>query len=68
MPKGVNCPEQVNRNFILSYDSFDEELFNMLPDFIKNKMMTSVEYQAVKNPHSKSFTDQMLEDNEPVPF
>ena len=68
MPKGVNCPEQVNRNFILSYDSFDEELFNMLPDFIKNKMMTSVEYQAVKNPNSKSFTDQMLEDNEPVPF
>ena len=68
MPKGVPCPEQINRNFILSYDEFDEELFNMLPDFIKNKMMTSVEYQAVKNQNSKSFTDQMLEDNEPVPF
>lgn len=71
MPKGVTCPEQVNRNFILSYDNFDEELFNMLPDFIKNKMMTSVEYQAVKNPNSKSFTEQMLEDNgaeEPLSF
>ena len=68
MPKGVTCPEQVNRNFILSYDNFDEELFNMLPDFIKNKMMTSVEYQAVKNPNSKSFTEQMLEDNQEPPF
>lgn len=68
MPKGVPCPEQVNRNFILSYDNFDEELFNMLPDFIKNKMMTSVEYQAVKNPNSKSFTEQMLEDTQEPPF
>lgn len=54
MPKGVTCPEQINRSFVLSYDEFDTELFDMLPDFIKNKMMTSVEYQAVKNPESKS--------------
>lgn len=67
MPKGVTCPEQINRSFVLSYDEFDTELFDMLPDFIKNKMMTSVEYQAVKNPESKSFTEQILEDESQEP-
>lgn len=65
MPKGVVCPEQINRNFILSYDEFDEELFNMLPDFIKNKMMTSVEYQAVKNPASVNIPEPEKEDDLP---
>jgi hypothetical protein len=40
----------------------------MLPDFIKNKMITSVEYQAVKNPESKSFTEQIMDDNQEPPF
>jgi hypothetical protein len=68
MPKGVPCPEQINRSFVLSYDEFDVELFDMLPDFIKNKMITSVEYQAVKNPESKSFTEQIMDDNQEPPF
>jgi hypothetical protein len=68
MPKGVPCPEQINRSFVLSYDEFDVELFDMLPDFIKNKMITSVEYQAVKNPESKSFTEQIMDDNQDPPF
>ena len=68
MPKGVPCPEQINRSFVLSYDEFDVELFDMLPDFIKNKMITSVEYQAVKNPERKSFTEQIMDDNQEPPF
>lgn len=68
MPKGVPCPEQINRSFVLSYDEFDVELFDMLPDFIKNKMITSVEYQAVKNPKIKSFTEQIMDDNQDLPF
>jgi len=68
MPKGVPCPEQINRSFVLSYDEFDVELFDMLPDFIKNKMITSVEYQAVKNPKIKSFTEQIMDDNQDPPF
>lgn len=51
MPKGVKCPEQVNQTFILSYDQFDEDLFNELPDFIKDKMKGSLEYAGMKKPH-----------------
>jgi hypothetical protein len=69
MPKGVPCPEQINRSFVLSYDNFDVELFEMLPDFIKNKMMASVEYQAVKNPNSTTIpTSPEAEDESDLPF
>lgn len=64
LPKGVPCPEAINRTFVLSYDEFDKELFAMLPDFIKNKMMTSVEYKGMQNPHSTT----IVEESEEVPF
>ncbi len=44
MPKGLQCPAQVNPDFILSYDDFDHEAFENLPDFLKDKIKTSVEY------------------------
>lgn len=68
MPKGVECPEAINRPFVLSYDSFDVELFNMLPDFIKNKMVTSLEYEAVKNPHTKQFSQEEPIKEDDLPF
>lgn len=52
VPKGIQVPPQMTKSFVLSYDSFDEDLFNSLPDFIKQKMQTSAEYSAMKNPHS----------------
>ena len=51
MPKGVSCPPQVNPNFVLSFDNFNTELFDKLPDFIKIKIKSSMEYSAMVNPH-----------------
>jgi hypothetical protein len=53
IPKGFNVPEQVNKTQELYYDNFNEDLFNSLPDFIKTKMQTSVEWQAMKQPGTK---------------
>lgn len=50
MPKGVTCPEQINPTFVLSYDEWDQSKFDTLPDFIKNKMIGSMEYSAMKAP------------------
>jgi len=50
MPKGVKCPPQINPTFILSYDAFDKEKFGQLPEFIRNRMATSQEYQFLINP------------------
>lgn len=69
MPKGVNCPEQINNTFILSYDDFDINKFNTLPDFIRNKMQTSMEFANIQNPNYKeihnSSTDEIDDD---LPF
>lgn len=66
MPKGIQCPEQVNKTAILQYDSFDNSLFDSLPDFIKDKIRTSLEYTAFMNPtHVQAHQEQEVDD---LPF
>lgn len=50
MPKGVECPAQINKNTILEYDNFDYVLFDSLPDFIKDKIKNSKEFIAMQHP------------------
>ncbi len=62
--KGQNCPLAVNKPMILEYDNWNEELFHGLPDFIKKKIMTSEEYDQMKNPHK----DEYVRDGQPIEF
>jgi hypothetical protein len=55
MPKGSIKPEQHNPNYLLSYEDWDEEKFQALPDFIKNKMITTPEYHQLRNPDQDKF-------------
>jgi hypothetical protein len=57
LPKGMKAPEQINPTFVLDYDNFDVERFSTLPDFIKNKMMGSIEYAATMNPSHKNINE-----------
>jgi len=57
MPKGVTCPEAINPVFVLSYDDFDYVKFDSLPDFIKDKMKGSVEYQKMQAPAENSIPE-----------
>lgn len=70
IPKGIKVPDQINKTFVLSYDSFDQSLFDSLPDFIKTKMQGSLEYAAMKNPHAKTFSDasDITEPIDDLPF
>lgn len=69
MPKGVKPPEPMLKNFVLSYDHFDEEKFNSLPDFIKTKMQGSLEYTALKTPNSKHMPETIADnDDNDLPF
>jgi hypothetical protein len=61
VPKGMTVPKQINKSFVLSYDNFDEKAFETLPDFLKTKMRSSEEFQALYNPQTKT-TDQDYED------
>jgi len=47
LPKGMDCPELINERQELTYDNFKQELFESLPDFIKEKMIISKEYQSL---------------------
>ena len=50
LPKTMQCPKQINDTVIWDYDNPDQKVFDALPEFIRNKIVTSVEYITAKNP------------------
>ena len=44
LPKGLICPDQINESFVFTYDDFDAVKFSKLPEFLRQKMVTSFEY------------------------
>ncbi len=46
--KGMVCPPAINPIKVLSYDKFDNEFYEKLPTFIKDKMSKTPEYRAMK--------------------
>jgi len=65
VPKGIEVPEQINQTFCLSYDGFDQDIFESLPDLIKDKMKGSVEYAAMKQPNARDLNNVH---NDDLPF
>lgn len=47
LTKGVTCPPQINPTILLSYDNFDNSVFEALPNFIKEKMEKTPEYKKI---------------------
>ena len=45
--KGMTVPPQVNKSFELNYDSFDFNAFNSLPEYVRKKMESSLEYKQM---------------------
>ena len=45
--KGQTCKPPINKPKILTYQAWDQEYFDSLPDFIKDVMKTSTEYQSL---------------------
>lgn len=70
MPKGVKCPDQINQTMVLEYESFDWQLFNSLPDFIKLKVQSSAEFKEMQNPNQKDFqyANEIHEPIDDLPF
>ena len=67
IPKGMTCPEQINPSVVLSYDNFDESVFEALPDFLKEKIRSSKEYRAIANPQEVQ-THVVAADTDDLPF
>lgn len=59
VPKGLMCPDQINKSLILSYDNFDMDVYNSLPQWLKDKMSTTPEFKKISDSfHSVEFEKQ----------
>lgn len=52
VPKSMKCPEQFNKSIVWDFEQPDYVLLETLPDFIKDKIKSSVEYKMLQAPHS----------------
>ena len=63
LPKGMECPEQINPSYEFNYEPFDEDKFNKLPDWLRDKMKTSQEYKKAINPNHENIEEKDTETN-----
>jgi hypothetical protein len=71
MPKGLNCPEQMNPSVIFSVLEFDQKVFETFPDFLKDKIKSSKEYKEMDQPGAFETApehNESQEDNDSLPF
>ncbi len=72
--KGTTVPDAITKPLVLEYDNWSEETFNLLPNFIKEKVATSIEYNAMRDAEQADFnqSDSPNDPNEdtgnPLPF
>jgi len=55
--KGTNCPSQINASTSLSFEDWNEEVFNGLNDWLRDKIKLSPEYKALREPENMHVKD-----------
>lgn len=71
LPKGFECPTQVNKSQVLSFDAWDQTIFDALPEYLRNKIKGSKEYAKMLNPSLNSgedIGDEPDNSNQELPF
>lgn len=70
LPKGVKCPDQITKTFILSYDDWSDEKFLSLPEFIQEKIKSSSEFQQRLRPNETHLphASEITEPIDDLPF
>ncbi len=46
--RGMSCPEAFNTPKVLSFEKWDQQLFDSMPEFIRERIMASKEYREMK--------------------
>lgn len=60
VPKGSKVKAQVNPMINLSYDNWNQEVFDNLPEYFKSKMVLTPEYAEMKKPGSSAGHDMTM--------
>ncbi|HUX57100.1 MAG TPA: hypothetical protein VMV77_09005 [Bacteroidales bacterium] len=67
--KGQECPPQINPMRVLSYDTFDWEVFESLSDYMKDKIKSSDEFKSLQEPNqTRDENDNSNDDLSDLPF
>lgn len=68
LPKGFTAPDQVNLRTELSFNNWNQQIFESLPDFVKDKIKSSKEYKAMTMPGHTETPQSSPEENDDLPF
>lgn len=69
LPKSLKAPEQFNPSQYLDYgDGWDTEVYEKLPQFVKDKMAESAEMKARNGQTTDNSSDEYLSDPSSIPF
>lgn len=68
IPKGLTCPEQVNPTRILAYDSWNQDVFMSLPEWLADKISATPEYKSKFSMEKPVVLDVVSTDEDPLPF
>lgn len=68
VPKGMDVPEAVNETFVLDYnENWSQDKFDNLPNFIKEKMVSSKNYQnKFRDPDEEAFNGNEFDNHVPL--
>lgn len=55
LPKGLTCPDPINKIVEFSIEDFNQDIFDSLPDFLKEKITNSPEFIKKMDELSKDF-------------
>lgn len=67
MMKGLSCPSQINPSFEFNYhDKFSMDAVENFPDFIKEKVKSSIEYKNKVNPEHSNITNDVHDSNSTI--
>lgn len=68
LPKNFEVPAQINKTMVLDFDNFDYQLYDALPDFIKDKIKGSLEFARLQQPNSIQVQHREPEPIDDLPF
>ncbi len=66
LPDGMECPPQVTESLKLDLDSFNAEVYDRLPDWIKKKVADSRDF--AKSTRGDASTGEVPKGDDPPPF
>lgn len=72
LPKGLACPEQINPTQVLTFDDWDENLYQSLSEKTRERIASSKEYQEMRlkqnNVEGEAQMAIVVEGNDEPPF